>query len=61
MNTEYSGIAKAVREATKVTSSTINRPEAKLRKLVEPLWERCIKAKHINLHFQPRNECTFLL
>ena len=58
MNTEYSGIAQAVQQATKVASSTSYHPEAKLRELVEPLWEGYIKAKRINLHFQPRNERT---
>lgn len=58
MNTEYSGIAQAIQQAAETASSTSYRPEAKLRELVEPLWDEYIKAKRINLHFQPRNERT---
>ena len=39
-----------------MASATGQRPEAKLRELVEPLWDEYIEAKRINLHFQPRNE-----
>jgi len=56
MNNEYSEIAQAIQHATTVASSTIHHPEAKLRELVESLWDGYIKAKRINLHFHPKNE-----
>lgn len=56
MNTEYLQIAQAIQEATRIASETPKHPEAKLRELVELLWDEYFKTKRINLPFQPRNE-----
>ena len=56
MNTEYSQIVQAIQQAARIAAATGHHPEAKLRELVEPLWDEYIKAKRINLHFHPRNE-----
>ena len=58
MDTDYAEIVKAIQQAVVTSSATSHHEESKLRELVEPLWERYIKAKRINLHFQPRNERT---
>lgn len=58
MDIEYSKIVQAIKQAVCMASATGQRPEAKLRELVEPLWDEYMKAKRINLHFQPRNERT---
>lgn len=52
----YSQILQAIQEAAQIVAETPQHPEAKLRELVEPLWVEYVQAKHINLHFQPRNE-----
>ena len=56
MNTEYNQIILEINNATQIASDTPLHPEKKLCELVEPLWERCIRVKQINLHFEPRNE-----
>jgi len=56
MNPDYQNIVVKIREAAQVASVTPQHPEAKLRELVEPLWEEHVRSHRINLHFQPRNE-----
>ena len=58
-HTEYSQIVQVIQDAVKVASATPYQPEAKLRELVEPLWEQYFRTNHINLNFQPRNERAF--
>jgi hypothetical protein len=58
-DSEYSLMVQAIQDAVKVASVTPLHPEAKLRELVEPLWEQYFRANHINLNFQPRDEQAF--
>ena len=58
-HTEYSQIVQAIQDAVKMASAMPYHPEAKLRELVEPLWEQYFRTNHINLNFQPRNERAF--
>ena len=58
MDNEYSRMVQTIQQATRDALVADHHPEAKLRELVEPLWDGYIKAKRINLHFQPRNERT---
>ena len=56
MTSELLPLIRAIQEAAQVASKTPKHGEAKLREMVQPLWEEYFKAKGINLHFQPRNE-----
>jgi hypothetical protein len=53
---DYSKIVQSIREAVKVAAATPQRPEGKLRDLVAPLWEEYMRAKRIDLRFDPRDE-----
>ncbi|MCZ2356644.1 MAG: SAM-dependent DNA methyltransferase [Bacteroidia bacterium] len=53
---DYSKIVQSIREAVKVAAATPQRPEGKLRDLVAPLWEEYMRAKKIDLRFDPRDE-----
>ncbi len=55
---DYKSIVKRIEHATEIAAKTPNKPETKLRELIEPLWDEFIKANRINLVFQPRNERT---
>ena len=59
MINEYQDIVLKIREASQIAADTRLHPEAKLRELVEPLWEEHVRSHRINLHFQPRNERSF--
>lgn len=56
MQTEYTYIVKSIQKAVDIASKTPNHPEAKLRELVGPLWDEYIRAKRINLNFEPHHE-----
>jgi len=56
MSLSYTDIARSIVRAAREASATTHRPEAKLRELVAPLWDECLRAKRINLNFQPREE-----
>jgi len=56
MPSDYSKIVQSIREAVKIASATPQRPEGKLRDLVAPIWDECLRTKRINLTFQPRDE-----
>ncbi len=56
MNIEYDQIVQEINNAALIASETPQHPEGKLRELVEPLWEKCVRSKLINLHFEPRDE-----
>lgn len=59
MNTDYDDIVLKIREYAQIAADTRLHPEARMRELVEPLWEEHIRSHRINLHFQPRNERAF--
>jgi len=56
MTSDYSKIVQSIREAVKIAAATPQRPEGTLRNLVAPLWEEYIRAKRIDLRFDPRDE-----
>lgn len=49
-------IVDSIRKARTVAAATPNHPEGKLRELVAPIWDQYIRAKRINLSFEPRDE-----
>lgn len=56
MQTDYTNIAKSIKNSAVIAASTPNHPESKLRELVSPFWDECIRSKRINLNFIPRDE-----
>jgi len=52
----YSDIVKNIENAVPIAKGTSKHPEAKLRELVAPLWDECLRAKRINVNFSPRDE-----
>jgi methylase of polypeptide subunit release factors len=54
----FQTIADRIREAAHTASHTSNNPEGKLRELVAPLWDECLRHKKINLNFTPKDERT---
>jgi len=51
-------LVKQIHDAAKVAELTPNEPEAKLRELVSPIWERFLKEKRIGLNLQISDELT---
>lgn len=51
-------LVNQIHDAAKVAELTPNEPEAKLRELVSPIWERFLKEKHIGLNLQISDEFT---
>lgn len=45
-----------IKEAIKIAHNTPNNPEGKLRELVAPIWDECLRACNIRLNFTPRDE-----
>lgn len=55
---ELTHLVSQIREATSIATLTPNKPEAKLRELVSPLWRAFLKEKRIDLNLQIRDEVT---
>lgn len=49
-------IVNEIKKAVAISSKTPQRPEAKLRESVAPLWDEYIRANKLNVNFQPRDE-----
>ena len=56
MPAEYAQIVQAIHEAANLAAQTPLHPEAKLRELVQELWDETIRINRINIHFHPKNE-----
>ena len=55
---EFERIASEIHRAADIAKNTPNRPEAKLREPVAPLWKEYVKSKGIRLNFHLRDERT---
>ncbi len=56
MPTSFKEMVAEIKKASKIAAATPKFPEGKLRELVAPLWEDYIRARKINLRFEPREE-----
>lgn len=56
----YQEAVKKIQGAVKIAANTPNNAEGKLRELVAPIWDECLKANKIPINFPPRDERIFL-